>query len=139
MNNSKLFRYSNEIPIVLYNADKQEMIGIFLTSATAMRYIYEMNKCGNTSNICSALKYKTKIRNSRFDFPIAVRYANDEHKITLDNKNYKIMYDYPLPRDTKINGYDSSRSILQKQFNERNQRRWIEQKNKRESELILTP
>jgi len=92
----------SERPIVIYDCNKQQAIGIFRTQRIIGRYLNPglyMNRKGN--GIANALNRKSRLEKSeRFDFPVALRYITKEQEGLLpDGVDYIIFKDYlkPLP------------------------------------------
>lgn len=118
--------------VSIYNADKKEIIGVFSTSMLAIRYLYDNPTTKDKSNFRSALKRKGRIYgNTLFEFPIAVRYATPQQVDDIGTNSYVILNNYAIPRETKMNGFVSNNETFKNGFLERNERRWTEEKNKK--------
>jgi hypothetical protein len=96
-------------PIVIYNTEKKEVIGVFSIPIKAIKYLFEdaVITEKNKSIFNYALKSKIKINETRFSFPVAARYANSVQAEMLGDKDFFILDGYPSPRLTKINGFQA--------------------------------
>jgi hypothetical protein len=121
-------------PIVLYNADKKEVIGIFESQSLAGRYLYPVEKNHKGGLIKSALSRKSKIFKSVFDFPVAIRYANEIQTELLNGEEYLIINDYPIPHSTKMKGFTTTKESFKIEAVRKFDSYRNEQKNKK-SEL----
>ena len=112
MNNRKIRRV-----LSLYNAEKKELIGIFNSNRTVVKYLYDKpfiaannSKYGDKPNALNKLVFKcmaTKERliNSRFDYPIAIRESKTEHKDLLGKDIFFITDSYKEPHlKTRLKG-----------------------------------
>ena len=87
----------------IYNADKQELIGIFSTMAIASKYLFGFKKSGKF--LTDRVKLKIKIKNSLLGCNIAIRYANEKQKEIIGNKLYIILNkDYPEMKSNLLKG-----------------------------------
>lgn len=99
-------------PITVYNADKQEVVGIFTTLTLVCKYFRPDQPQKAYSNFFDALKRKNHIRKSRFDFKLALRHATQQQIIELGERPVVILNGYPEIEFNKLKGYDSTRSDL---------------------------
>lgn len=94
--------------VVMYNADKQEIVGIFKTQGLTARYIFPLGTGGRNRRICDTFKLKTRIANSDHGFKIALRFAKPEHIELLGDKDYIILNGYKEPNKVSMGGYTST-------------------------------
>ena len=80
--------------IKLYNADKKEPIGIFKTTTMASMYLYLVKQ--KSRYLIRALKSKSTLRNTRFDFPVAVRLSKENTDV-----DQQVYGEYPSPKKLK--------------------------------------
>ncbi len=103
-------------PLVLYNAEKQEIVGYFSTPSLAGRYIFGNSKQCNRR--CQLVYYSAnnrgKILKSELPFKCAVRYANKEQAEILGGNDYLIVNGYKKPSDTYMKGFADTRLSLYK-------------------------
>jgi hypothetical protein len=85
-----------EASIALYNTNKKELIGVFRTFAVASRYVFSEASNWNSNRIWNAYHLRGKLhKNTIFDFPVAVRIANEKCLELLGNKDIYINDGYP--------------------------------------------
>lgn len=108
---SKIIEHSGVIKV--YNADKQELVGIFRTPSLVARYIYKDYSAHRAGNINGALSNKSRIKNSDMGFVVAVRRGLD-FKLP-DEKDFLIFNGYPEPVLSKMKGFTTSRHELWKE------------------------
>lgn len=126
-----------EKPVVIYNADKKEMIGVFASIARAVKYLYFNVDAKKYAKLYYALKNAKKTKCLLFDFKIAARYAYGE-KLELLNGNYfHISEGYPIPHVTQMKGFTSTCEYMKKEWFERNDRRLSEINNKKQRKKFL--
>lgn len=94
--------------VVLYNAEKQEIVGIFKTQGLTARYIFPLIGSTRTRRICDTLKLKTRICNSDLGFKVALRFAKNEQLEILGDKDYVILNGYKEPNKIFMAGYNDS-------------------------------
>lgn len=113
----KLF-IRNDIPIVAYNANKQELIGIFFDGSYVRRYFYQHDpNLRINKNISSFVMRNGKLKDTSFDFYVALRYANKEQIEILGDKDYVILNDYPIPISSTMKGFEDTAASLTKHLN----------------------
>lgn len=97
----------NERPVVIYNSEKQEVIGIFKTPLLAGRYLFPANETNHfkSQNILKAANRSGKISNSKFQFDVAVRYAKDNHIELLQDNFFVILPGYSQPEKSQMKGF----------------------------------
>lgn len=91
--------------IALYNAEKKELIGLFSLKCLADKYLYmdRAFKLKSGTRVGKAIMTKGKIFNSRFEFPVAVRYTNEKQDEMLGSEDYLIVNGYPEPLKVQMN------------------------------------
>jgi hypothetical protein len=102
--------------VAIYNADRQELIGIFRTPSLVARYIFNEFAKGKVNRVTNALSRKTKIMDTKFDFYIACRYASAEQLQLLDG-DYTILNGYDQPLKSSMKGFTDTAGTLKKQAN----------------------
>ena len=104
-------RIEEDRNVALYNANKKELIGLFSLKCLAEKYLYMERafKVKNGNRITKAIMTKGKIMNSRFDFPVAVRYTNEKQDEMLGSEDYLIVNGYPEPLKVQMNYYKNVR------------------------------
>jgi hypothetical protein len=108
----------NDTPIVAYNADKQELIGIFFNGVYVRRYFYQNNPTLKlTKDISSFVMRKGKLKDTSFDFFVALRFANKEQIEMLGDKDYVILNSYPIPISSTMKGFEDTAASLTKYLN----------------------
>lgn len=91
--------------ISIYNTEKKEFIGVFINYAVAARYVFNEKSTWNHNRIWHAFALKSRLKkNTIFDFPIAVRAANDKQIELLGDADYYISEPYPKFRLRKSEG-----------------------------------
>ena len=101
--NKKHLHMEDKEPISLYDADRQRLIGVFVSMSAASRYLYPYTDAGSRHyKVRHALQAK-KIEGSRLkDSPrvkcrVVVRIAKSEHAGLLGDKKYFVSDGYPQP------------------------------------------
>jgi hypothetical protein len=126
----------NDIPIVAYNADKQELIGIFFNGSYVRRYFYQNNPNLKASkNISSFVMRKVKLKDTSFDFKVALRYANKEQIEMLASKDYVIFNDYPILAPSTMKGFEDTAQSLRKYADYKQSIYHAEKKRKKDEKL----
>jgi hypothetical protein len=108
--------------ITIYNIEKKEPIAIFDSYSNANRYLFENNKNPESSyrKIWYAHQSKKKLKTDRFDFIVCFRTANDIQLKLLNDMDWYIYPDYPIPIEIKMKGFRDSRySLWQKHCKEK--------------------
>lgn len=103
-------------PVVLYNCDKKEVIGVFETKVMVSRYLYPLethNKCH--SRVFVALRRKTPMKKTIYPFPVAIRYASIDQSELMNGQPYKVIAGYIKPLEAKMKGFDDTRSSFAKE------------------------
>lgn len=100
-------------PVAAYNADKQELVGIFRTHKTIARYFLK-DTYKNYSGISTALRKKTRLI-SKLGFKLALRYANAAQLEILGDEEFVILGDYSQPDKSILNGFHETRRSLHKE------------------------
>ena len=92
----------------LYNTKKKELIGVFRTLAIASRYVFSEESTWNNTRMWNAYALKTKLhKKTKFDFPIAIRLANEKCSELLGKNDVYIADTYPRMPSYRINGMKS--------------------------------
>jgi hypothetical protein len=126
----------NDTPIVAYNADKQELIGIFFNGSYVRRYFYQNNPNLKASkNISSFVMRKGKLKDTSFDFKVALRYANKEQIEMLGSKDYVIFNDYPILAPSTMKGFEDTAQSLRKYADYKQSIYHAEKKRKKDEKL----
>lgn len=100
-----------DLSVVLYNTQKKEMMGIFRTLAIASRYVFSELSTWNNSRIWNAYAYRTKLHiKTNFDFPIAVRMANEKQLEKLGKNDVVIFEGYPKMKNHRVKGVISCKT-----------------------------
>ena len=108
----------NDTPIAAYNADKQELIGIFFNGGYVRRYFYQHNPTLKlTKDIPSFVTRKVKLKDTSFNFFVALRFANKEQIEMLGSKDYVILNGYPIPISSTMKGFEDTAASLTKHLN----------------------
>jgi hypothetical protein len=107
----------NDTPIALYNSEKLELVGIFKTKTIIGKYLYEgiyegVKSQTKSSRVHVAISKKYQLRNTRFEFPVALRYANKKQIEILGDQDAVIFKDYP---PLILKGFHSTRYSLHKE------------------------
>lgn len=98
--------------VSLYNTKKKELIGVFRNMAIAKRYLFSENSTWNNSRIWNAFLKKSRLhKNIIFEFPVAVRMANEKNLELIGDNEIYISENYPRMSDQKIRGIKYSKSI----------------------------
>ena len=101
-----------EASIALYNTQKKELIGVFRTFAVAARYVFSEASTWNSSRMWNAYSLKTKLhKHTIFNFPVAVRTANEKCMELLGGKDVYITDGYPRMSTRKMEGVISCKSM----------------------------
>jgi hypothetical protein len=80
--------------IKLYNTEKKELIGIFKTNSLVGKYLFPLKgTTKSNSRISTTLKQNSRINNTIFPFPVAIRFCEDD----LISEDYVISPGYPQP------------------------------------------
>jgi hypothetical protein len=104
---------SNEKPIALYNADKQELIGVFDRPFRAAYFLFGSTvKITKGGHVVDAIHKKYRIGVSVFDFPVSARYANEDQVTLLGGKEYFITDSYIDTIKGKKFGFTDTRYSL---------------------------
>ena len=85
----------NNCPVTVYNTDKKEVLGIFAMQSLVAKYLYPTTSRAMTSRVNSCIRNKSKIIQSKFDFPITIRHSTIEQIKILGENKVLIMNDYP--------------------------------------------
>lgn len=88
--------------IALYNAEKKELMGIFARCSYVVKYLLETPNDTDQRKVYKALERKSKLENTGFIFPVAIRYASKQQIEMLEGKQFKIMGEYPVPHNKKF-------------------------------------
>jgi hypothetical protein len=100
--------------ISVYNIDKKELVGIFASTSIAGYYVFGMFEGKVTDRIRKGVTEKTRIFNSRFDFPIAVRYSTNRH-LELLGQNHGVVFEgYPSASTINIGGIKYTNFVNEK-------------------------
>jgi hypothetical protein len=104
-----MISYTENKPVALYNSDKKELIGVFMTMNAAGRYLFPFASFNRTyQRVPDALRNRCGIRNSFLDCRVVVRVANKEQIATVENGVFRISDKYPEPAKDKLDGYKGS-------------------------------
>lgn len=123
-------------PIAAYNADKQELIGIFDCVPTTRKYLYKHDvNLRIKKNILNKLNFKTKLKDTFLGFPIAIRYANESQIEILGGKSYIILNDYPTPPPHLMKCFNDTAASLKKEADFRTKIYYTELKRKKNEKL----
>jgi hypothetical protein len=126
----------NDTPIVAYNADKQELIGIFFDGSFVRRYFYQNDpNLKSSKNISSFVMRKGKLKDTLFDFFVALRYANNEQIEMLGDKDYVILNGYPIPSSSTMKCFKDNAESLRKYADYKRSIYQIEKKRKKDEKL----
>lgn len=102
-------------PVAVYNCSNKELIGIFKYKVLVARYIFKNYNCDKNHCIENCLKSNGRIlKDLKFDFKVALRYANEEQIKMLGTEDYIILNDYNKPESTRMNGFNYSTSKINK-------------------------
>lgn len=115
-------RIGNERAITVYNADKQEVVGIFSTPTLVMKYLWAKQKTKKPSYLFHYLHKKTQVKKTIFDFKVVVRYANQEQIEKLGEEDYIILNNYYEPPKVSMGGFTSPANWLSENSIEKNHR-----------------
>lgn len=118
-------------PVSIYNIQKKELIAVFASPTIAIRYLYDTPSVSNKRSVYQYISRKVKMKSTRFDFDVAIRYANEQQIKMLNGEDYKIMEGYFVPHHTKMKGFTETKETLQSTWNEILVRRIEEQKRKK--------
>lgn len=77
---------------ILYNADKQEKIGLF-KAYPAKKFVFEGHSKFPVEKLLRSTYNKSTIYKSRLPFKVAIRFGYEEERKTLGNKEYIILND----------------------------------------------
>lgn len=121
--------------IALYNAEKQELIGIFSTNVLAARYLFPFGKQTQRGGgyITVALKRRGAVLSTDICKRVAVRPANEKQKEMLAGNDYVIINGYRPFIDHSDKAFSSNKESLNIGAAERNKRRWAEIKQKKQN------
>lgn len=101
----------NIVPISLYDANKQKLVGVFETLALCARYIF-----GDTHNSKVATRVHAarsrKCRLNHNGMAYAIRIANEDQKALLGELEYVITNGYPLPTANNMASFHTSRICM---------------------------
>jgi hypothetical protein len=85
------------LPITLYDALLQKVVGVFKTKNICGKYIYgDLHNCNLSKNISTYIKRKTRFKIG--DLKYAVRTANEEQKAILGDLDFVILNGYNQPK-----------------------------------------
>ncbi len=87
-------------PVAAYNADKQELIGVFASTSLVSKYLYPVgvgNKGRSNQKIHSALRTKKRLSDTVLPNDVALRFANEAQKQMMNGEDYVIFKGYPVP------------------------------------------
>ncbi len=100
------------IPVAVYNSDKKELVGIFATQVLVGKYLFECGENYKSKKVNGALRYKSKLSNTIFDFKVSLRYANESQVSLLSEMDFVMMDGYPSPSRTTTLGFFDTRVTL---------------------------
>ncbi len=116
-------------PITIYDTKMKKAVGVFSTVVLAYKYLY--NQSGRKELILTymygVLKKKHRFNKpTRFDFPIALRYANELQLKALGEDNFIIFEPYPTAKIC-MNRFieDSKKSLTAMMINRNNQNEYF--------------
>jgi hypothetical protein len=96
--------------ISVYNAEKQELMGIYRNMNIVCIFIYGVRDSIYLKRLERALSCKYKITNdTKFDHPIAIRSAKKEHQLLLGDLDGITMDPYPKVHLTRFLGLKSNK------------------------------
>ena len=129
---------NDQKPVALYNCDKQELVGVFMTTQLAGKYLFPIGKTSQRVNrVAENLRTKRRIiKETIFDFPVAVRYANDLQVEMMQDKVFFIAPGYPRPT-VSMKGFSSCSGSLTREATENKKRRDIEYYRQQEASRQL--
>lgn len=86
-----------ERPVVLYNCEKKEPMGIFTSHKVLSRYLFGKDtNYYSQKNILRTIHNKRKIKSSkRFPFHMTLRFATEKYIEILGDNPYYTFKDYP--------------------------------------------
>lgn len=96
-------------PIALYNTIKKELVGVFATLQLAGKYCLPVSTNDISSKILDAVRRKRRIDKTKFDFSIAVRYANEGQLKKLGDDEFYINGSYPIPTIYQVRGFHTGK------------------------------
>jgi hypothetical protein len=103
-------------PVVIYNCNKQEIIAVFAAASLAVKYLFTDGLKKRDSTIRNALARKSKIQQTIFNFPVAIRFANEYQITLLEGDLYKIFNNYQQPNKARMKGFSDNAESFKKEF-----------------------
>ena len=93
---------SNQVAVALYNTEKKHLIGVFKSSKLASKYLFRSYKEVHADRINNALHAKGRVYEGIiFDYPVAVRPANQTQLLLLKDSACFINQEYPQRMNDK--------------------------------------
>jgi hypothetical protein len=93
---------NNDTNVAIYDTVEKRLIGVFRTMELAGKYLYKEYSGKSAANVSNALYGKHRmIKDIIFDFPVAVRMANDIQRKLLGSSECFITQNYPQRMNEK--------------------------------------
>ena len=105
-------KVNNEKTIIsVFDTDKKSLIGVFLGFSKATRYLFNADMKNASKRVLYCWQSKSRLTTD-LGITVAIRTASDEHIKLLGEDDYYIAGEYKAPRQTRMNGYTSTRYIM---------------------------
>ena len=92
----------NSRAVSLYDTEKKQLIGVFKSIEISAKYLFTTYNDKKSARLSHSLSRKHKLlEGTIFDFPVAIRVANQTQIELLSNKGCYIVEEYPQRMNEK--------------------------------------